>query len=84
MLRAREGKKGMISEETTPPEAAATTLDTMGRSQAADNDSGVWVWRVNLWSVETSGKVGDGDRDDLHGKDHAEVDGNGEYGINPP
>lgn len=48
VLLAREAWKGMMADETTPPDAAATTDETMGRSQAADIVSGVCVWRVNL------------------------------------
>ena len=33
----------MMADATIPPEAAATTDDTIGRSQAAETVSAVWV-----------------------------------------
>jgi hypothetical protein len=49
VLDAREGEKGMMAAETTPPDAAATTEETMGRSQTAATLSNVCFWRVNLY-----------------------------------
>lgn len=46
--RASDGEYGMRAFETTPPDAAATTDETMGRSQTEAKDSGVCLWRENL------------------------------------
>lgn len=46
--RARDGEYGIRAFETTPPDAAATTDETMGRSQAEAMDSGVCLCRENL------------------------------------
>lgn len=46
--RASDVEYGSKAFETIPPEAAATTDETMGRSQAEATDSGVCLCRENL------------------------------------
>lgn len=45
---ASDGWVERMEAETTPPEAAATTDETMGRRKVAAMLCGVWVWRVKL------------------------------------
>jgi hypothetical protein len=78
--RASDVEYGKSALATTPPEAAATTEVTMGRSQDEATDSGVCLCLENLhisgWEVLWT--------PDLHDEDHAEIYKDGHDDIDPP
>lgn len=84
--RAREGEYGSKAFDTTPPEAAATTDETIGSSHADATDSGVCLCRENLNASDTRiDALLLLEREmDVHHKDHTEIDKDRDDDIDPP
>lgn len=78
--RASCGEYGKRAVATIPPEAAATTDETMGKSQRDAMDFSVCLCRENL-SVSSYCYTGDLS---LHDKNHAEIDQYRHENIDPP
>jgi hypothetical protein len=81
--RAKDGEYGSKAFETIPPEAAATTDETIGSNHADATDSGVCLCRENL-KVSVSSCHSPRQDSYLHHEDHAKVDKDGNQDIDPP